>query len=132
MSISTLILAAALQTGSIASSDIPPIPDNLNSVPVAEFRFQPEYTYRESLKARKLTSGCTPSEKVSGGGNYFVEVLLLVDGKGSLRRVTPISIQCPALEEYVARYFASAGARNMKPTPDKKPAWRRSVLKFYW
>lgn len=132
MSISTLILAAALQTGSIASSNIPPIPDDLNAVQIAEFKRKPEYSYRESLKARKLTSGCKPTQKVSGGANYFVEVLLLLDGKGSLRQVTPISIQCPPLEEYVGRYFARAGKNNMEPTSDNKPAWRRSVLKIYW
>ncbi|VWX61139.1 hypothetical protein [Sphingorhabdus sp. 109] len=132
MSISTLILAAALQTGSVNSSAIPPVPDDLRAVPVAEFRRKPEYSYKESLEAKKLTDGCTPTEKLFDGENYFVQVLLLVDGKRSLRQVTPISIQCPALEEYVARYFARIGKNNMQSTPDKKPAWRRSVLKFYW
>ncbi|NRD89698.1 hypothetical protein C8024_09915 [Sphingopyxis sp. BSNA05] len=101
-------------------------------MPVAEFRRKPEYSYKESLNAKKLAADCTPTEKLFGGENYFVEVLLLVDGKRSLRQVTPISIQCPALEEYVARYFARVGKNNMESTPDRKPAWRRSVLKFYW
>ncbi|MEO9599551.1 hypothetical protein [Parasphingorhabdus sp.] len=132
MVFTNLILAAALQTGLTANGDIPPIPDNLNAVSVAEFKRKPEYSYRESLKARKLTSGCQPTQKTSGGANYFVQVLLLTDGKGSLRQVTPISIQCPALEEYVGQYFAREGKNNMVPTPDNKPAWRRSVLKIYW
>lgn len=132
MSISTLILATALQASPIATSDIPPIPDDLDTVRVAEFRNKPEYGYKESLKAKKLTSGCKPTRKVNDGEYYFVQVLLLTDGKGDLRKVTPISIQCPALEEYVARYFARAGKKNMKLTSDKQPAWRRSVLKFYW
>ncbi len=132
MAIANLIVAAALQAGAIAGSDIPPIPENLHAVEVAEFQREPEYSYRESLKARKLTAGCTPTEKVSGGANYFVEVLLLTDGKGSLKQVTPISIQCPALEEYVGQYFAREGKNNMKPTINGKPAWRRSVLRFYW
>ena len=132
MSISTLILATALQASPIASADLPLVPDDLNEVQVAEFRTNPEYGYQESLKAKKLTAGCKPTQKVNDGEYYFVEVLLLTDGKGSLRQVTPISIQCPALEKYVGEYFAREGKNNMKPTPDEKPAWRRSILKFYW
>lgn len=132
MAIANLIVAVALQAGSIASSDIPPIPENLHAVQVAKFQRKPEYSYRESLKARKLTSGCKPTQKVSGEANYSVEVLLLTDGKGNLKQVTPISIQCPALEEYVGQYFAREGRNNMKATVNGKPAWRRSVLKFYW
>ena len=132
MMIANLMLAATLQASPTAGSDIPPMPEQLNSIPIAEFQRNPEYSYRESLKARKLTKGCNPSEKTPGGANYFVEVLLLIDGKGSLTQVTPISIQCPALEEYAGQFFARKGRNNMKTTADGKPAWRRSVLKFYW
>ncbi|MEO0440860.1 MAG: hypothetical protein AAF067_08295 [Pseudomonadota bacterium] len=132
MSILGFALAASLQAATPGASDMPALPEDLSGIPVAEFKTKPKYSYRESLKAKKLTSGCEPTRKLNDGEYYFVNVLMLTDGSGDLKRVTPVSIDCPPLEEYVANYFAREGKNNMRPTEDGRPAWRRSVLKFYW
>lgn len=132
MSILGFAIAASLQAAGPAATAMPPMPEDLNEIPIAEFKSKPTYGYRESLKARKLTKGCEPTRKVNDGEYYFVSVVMLTDGAGDLRRVTPVSIDCPPLEDYVANYFARAGKNNMRPTEDGKPAWRRTMLKFYW
>ncbi|MEL6874405.1 MAG: hypothetical protein AAGM33_02920 [Pseudomonadota bacterium] len=129
MSVLGFALAASLQA---AGTAMPPLPEDFNDIPIAEFKNKPQHSYRESLKVRKLTSDCQPTRRVNDGEYYFVSVLLLTDGSGELKRVTPVSIDCPPLEEYVANYFARAAKNNMRPTEDGRPAWRRSMLKFYW
>ncbi|SIN59710.1 hypothetical protein SAMN02745824_0243 [Parasphingorhabdus marina DSM 22363] len=132
MSFLGFAIATSLQAATPAAAAMPPMPEDLNEIPIAEFRNKPTYAYRESLKAKKLTKGCEPTRKVNDGEYYFVSVVMLTDGAGGLKRVTPVSIDCPPLEEYVARYFARTGKDNMQPTADGKPAWRRTMLKFYW
>lgn len=64
------------------------------------------------------------------GNNVRVELVVQVAGNGQIRRIRPIAIQCPTVEQYASGLMSRMARGNVAPPGEER--WYRTALDFAW
>ncbi len=59
-----------------------------------------------------------------------VELAVLVAGNGQIRRIRPVAIQCPTVEQYASGLMSRMARSNVAPPGEDR--WYRTALDFAW
>lgn len=130
--ISTAILPLMLATSPVAGA--PEIPENLRKVKEAIWSKAPRANHMASAKAERImkANGCTPLTPTDTWEGIKVVVLMLVDGEGNVKQVTPIANGCGAVEEYGAKHIAK-NIKHFRSRPaGGKMSWYRAKIIYSW
>lgn len=125
----SLMLAAAPVGG-----PLPPMPQDLESVPVVEKWIGRKTSPRWSediarLYRRGRCKGAVPYE-----GSWLLErdILFLIDGGGKLLRLAPVNFECPDVEKFVSARIMQSFRNSFPKTGSVEPRWMRSQVRFLW
>lgn len=64
------------------------------------------------------------------GNAVRVELAVLVAGNGQIRRIRPVAIQCPTVEQYASGLMSRMARSNVAPPGEDR--WYRAALDFAW
>jgi hypothetical protein len=80
----------------------------------------------------EVDAGRCPAPPRGGDGvsSLAVDMALLVDRAGTVRRIVPRAIGCPTVEQYAAGVVASVARGNV--TPPAADGWYRLTMSFAW
>ncbi|MEE9434612.1 MAG: hypothetical protein V3V15_10280 [Sphingorhabdus sp.] len=115
-------------------TEAPPLPADLRQVEEAQWTRAPRANDITSRKAEKImrANGCTPMTPTDTWEGVKIVVLMLVDGNGRVRRLTPVANGCEAVEEYGAKQLAKhLGKFNSHPAGSGL-SWYRAKIIYSW
>ncbi len=75
---------------------------------------------------------CAAAIRGTAGWTLAVDVAVLANADGGVRRVIPRAIQCPTVEQYAAGLVASGTRDNIDTPPAEGERWYRTRLVFAW
>jgi len=132
MSMSLLFSLTLASTSPVAGE--PPIPENLREVP--EARFSKEFRSNEIGNQRVLrltkANGCTPQDVSPVWDGMKVVALMLVSNQGKVKKITPVSVGCPAVEAYGAKEISKYMDKLTSRPSEESAKWYRTSIIYYW
>ena len=75
---------------------------------------------------------CAAARATPNGWTASVDVAVLVQPDGIVRRTTPRAIGCPSVEQYAAGIVFSRARMNIDTTGIVTDGWYRTTLTFAW
>ena len=84
-----------------------------------------------SFVRREVASGRCLATTGPQGQELVAPVAVLFDARGSIARVVPRAIGCPAVEQFTAGYV-SATARRLGASGSLRPGWYRHTVTYRW
>lgn len=154
----TMLLSLMLATTPVADT-LPPMPQDLTSVPVIEGWLGRKISPRWSEDVAKLyrRGKCHGAVPYEGSNLLEIDVLFLLSEEGKPLKIAPVNANCPDVENFVSRRilntlgnsFRTKGQVVTKPVTvdgrtigttretadDNRPAgpvWMRSQVRFLW
>lgn len=138
--------------------DMPPMPQDLSTVPVIDGWLGRKVSPRWSEEVARLyrRGACSGAVNHEGSRLLEIDMLFLLSDNGKLLRIAPVNANCPEVEKFVSRRilgtlgnsFASnqtvvedvmVDGRKIgtvrKTTNDNgsvTPVWKRSQVRFLW
>ncbi|WP_287459440.1 hypothetical protein [Sphingomonas sp.] len=82
------------------------------------------------VQAEVAAGRCAAAQRGSDGYVLRVDLAVLIDNAGTVRRIVPRAIGCPTVEQYSAG-IVSRVTRDNVPTP-QSDTWYRTALTFSW
>lgn len=154
----TMLLSLMLAATPVADA-LPPMPQDLSSVPVIEGWLGRKISPRWSEDVAKLyrRGECSGARPYEGSRLLEIDVLFLLSEDGKPLKIAPVNTNCPDVEKFVSRRilgtlgnsFRNNGQAVVKPvmvdgraigsarqtTDDNRPTgpvWMRSQVRFLW
>jgi len=132
MSMSFLFSLVLASTSTAAGE--PPIPENLREIPEAQFSTRVRSNEIGNRKALSLSkrNGCKTQDVSPVWDGMKVVALMLVNEQGKVKKISPVSIGCPAVEEYGAKQIAKYADKLTSRPRGEGSKWYRAQIIYYW
>lgn len=128
-----LLLAQAATPPVVTLPPAPP-PADLASLPIlALTRRSPANDVPSEFVREEVAAGrCVAARRdaATGGTGLSVELAVLIDGDGQVRRIVPRAIDCPTVEQYASGLASRMIRQNL--APGAPGGWYRTTIAFAW
>ncbi|MEA3541283.1 MAG: hypothetical protein U9R77_04070 [Pseudomonadota bacterium] len=113
---------------------LPPMPQDLSSVPVIDGWLGRKISPRWSEDVARLyrkgeCSGAVPYE---GSNLLEIDMLFLLSGDGKPLKIAPVNARCPEVERFVSRRVLGSLQGSYPKSGAAEPQWMRSQVRFLW
>lgn len=130
----TLLLSLMLAAASPSVGAPPPMPANLSTVPVIDNwlgrKVSPRWS--EDVKKAYRKDNCNVARPYEGSNLLEIDILFLLAGDGTLLKLAPVNVQCPAVESFVSKRIVGTLRGSFPKSGDVEPRWYRSQVRFLW
>ena len=128
------ILLALMLAATPAPAAMPPMPQDLSSVPVIDGWLGRKISPRWSEDVARLyrkgeCSGAVPYE---GSNLLEIDMLFLLSGEGKPLKIAPVNARCPEVERFVSKRVLGALQGSYPKSGAAEPHWMRSQVRFLW
>ena len=128
------ILLALLLAATPAPAAMPPMPQDLSSVPVIDGWLGRKISPRWSEDVARLyrkgeCSGAVPYE---GSNLLEIDMLFLLSGEGKPLKIAPVTARCPEVERFVSKRVLGSLQGSYPKSGAAEPHWMRSQVRFLW
>lgn len=126
--------AVAPQTSAPPTSGVSPVPFDWSVLQPAPYVAAPALTPELSaFVAGEIASGrCSVAKPADGRYTLRVDVAVLVNAAGFVRRAVPHAIFCPTVEQYAAGLVLGFARGNLTAHPGAPDIWYRATITFDW
>lgn len=130
---STSLLFSLALAGSTVAGE-PPIPENLRDIPEASFSREIRSNGITNERVMKLVeqNNCAYQDVSPQWDGVKVVALMLVNSNGKVKKISPVSIGCPAVEEYGAKHIAKHIDKLTSRANGEQLKWYRTHINYYW
>lgn len=128
------ILLALMLAATPAPGAMPPMPQDLSSVPVIDGWLGRKISPRWSEDVARLyrkgeCSGAVPYE---GSNLLEIDMLFLLSGEGKPLKIAPVNARCPEVERFVSKRVLGSLQGSFPKSGAAEPHWMRSQVRFLW
>ena len=129
----TMLLSLMLAATPVAEA-LPPMPQDLSSVPVIEGWLGRKISPRWSEDVAKLyrRGECRGAVPYEGSNLLEIDMLFLLAGDGTVLKVAPVNMACPNVEKFVSGRILGTLRSSFPKTGVAEPRWMRSQVRFLW
>ena len=111
-----------------------PAPTDWSTLPILPYLRAPVVTpsMASFVGGEVASDRCAVPRPAGGQYDVRLDLAVLVDSVGTIRRVVPRAIGCPTVEQYGAGLVTGFARDNLPPRIGAIAGWYRTVLAFDW
>lgn len=131
----TILLSLMLAVASpSAQGPRPPMPTDLSTVPLIDDWLGRKVSPRWSEDVKKVyrRDKCNVARPYEGSNLLEIDIMFLLAGDGTLLKLAPVNVQCPAVESFVSKRIVGTLRGSFPKSGDVEPRWYRSQVRFLW
>ena len=128
------ILLALMLAATPAPGAMPPMPQDLSSVPVIDGWLGRKISPRWSEDVARLyrKGECGGAVPYEGSNLLEIDMLFLLSGEGKPLKIAPVNARCPEVERFVSKRVLGSLQGSYPKSGAAEPHWRRSQVRFRW
>ncbi|MFZ2998008.1 hypothetical protein [Sphingobium sp.] len=131
----TMLLSLMLATASpVAGAALPPMPQDLSTVPVIDGWLGRKISPRWSEEVARLyrRGECAGAVPYEGSSLLEIDMLFLLSGDGKPLKIAPVNASCPGVEKFVNARITGSLRSSFPKNGGDTPQWMRSQVRFLW
>ncbi|MCC4252363.1 MAG: hypothetical protein VX205_15075 [Pseudomonadota bacterium] len=128
------ILLALMLAATPAPAAMPPMPQDLSSVPVIDGWLGRKISPRWSEDVARLyrKGECGGAVPYEGSNLLEIDMLFLLSGEGKPLKIAPVNARCPEVERFVSKRVLGSLQGSYPKSGTAEPHWMRSQVRFLW
>lgn len=128
------ILLALMLAATPAPGAMPPMPQDLSSVPVIDGWLGRKISPRWSEDVARLyrKGECGGAVPYEGSNLLEIDMLFLLSGEGKPLKIAPVNARCPEVERFVSKRVLGSLQGSYPKSGAAEPHWMRSQVRFLW